>query len=98
MLNQGLTTFVVDVTLVAAVGGLFLLDGRLGLVALCILPRGSSTHARSSAFHVAAADVRTRIGSVTAQLAESVAGMAVIQAFNRERAFQAEFDGLNQER
>ena len=47
--------------------------------------------------HVAAADVRTRIAIVTAQLAESVAGMAVIQAFNRERAFQAEFDGLNEE-
>ena len=34
---------------------------------------------------------------MTAQLAESVAGMAVIQAFNRERAFQAEFDGLNED-
>ena len=34
---------------------------------------------------------------MTAQLAESVAGMAVVQAFNRERAFQAEFDGLNEE-
>ena len=33
---------------------------------------------------------------MTAQIAESVAGMAVIQAFNRERAFQAEFDGLNE--
>ena len=34
---------------------------------------------------------------MTAQLAESVAGMAVIQAFNRERAFQKEFDGLNED-
>jgi ABC-type multidrug transport system fused ATPase/permease subunit len=41
--------------------------------------------------------VRTRIAIVTAQLAESVAGMAVIQAFNRERAFQGEFDGLNED-
>ena len=32
---------------------------------------------------------------MTAQIAESVAGMAVVQAFNRERRFQAEFDGLN---
>ena len=99
VLNQGLTTLVVDaLTLVAAVGGLFLLDGRLGLVALCILPPGiviSRWFQRVS--HVAAADVRTRIAIVTAQLAESVTGMAVIQAFNRERAFQAEFDGLNEE-
>ena len=32
---------------------------------------------------------------MTAQIAESVAGMAVVQAFNRERRFQAEFDELN---
>src|SRR5262249_13818791 len=40
-------------------------------------------------------EVRNRIAAVTAQLAESVAGMAVVQAFNRERRFQAEFDELN---
>jgi ABC-type multidrug transport system fused ATPase/permease subunit len=99
VLNQGLTTLVVNtLTLIAAVGGLFILDWRLGLVALCILPPGivvSRWFQRVS--HVAAADVRTRIAIVTAQLAESVAGMAVIQAFNRERAFRAEFDGLNEE-
>ena len=32
---------------------------------------------------------------MTAQIAESVSGMAVIQAFNRERRFQAQFDELN---
>ena len=32
---------------------------------------------------------------MTAQIAESVSGMAVIQAFNRERAFLAEFDRSN---
>ena len=37
-----------------------------------------------------------RISAVTAQLAESVAGMAVVQAFNRERAFQNEFEGFNE--
>jgi ABC-type multidrug transport system fused ATPase/permease subunit len=99
VLNQGLTTLVVNtLTLLAAVGGLFLLDWRLGLVALCILPPGVViTRWFQRVSHVAAADVRTRIAIVTAQLAESVAGMAVIQAFNRERAFQAEFDGLNEE-
>jgi ABC-type multidrug transport system fused ATPase/permease subunit len=40
-------------------------------------------------------EVRNRIAAVTAQVAESLAGMAVVQAFNRERAFQAEFDELN---
>jgi ABC-type multidrug transport system fused ATPase/permease subunit len=99
VLNQGLTTLVVNtLTLVAAVGGLFLLDWRLGLVALCILPPGLVvTRWFQRVSHVAASDVRTRIAIVTAQLAESVAGMAVIQAFNRERAFQGEFDRLNEE-
>ena len=32
---------------------------------------------------------------MTAQIAESVSGMAVIQAFNRERAFLTEFDSAN---
>jgi ATP-binding cassette subfamily B protein len=99
VLTQGLTTLVVNtLTLVAAVAGLFLLDWRLGLVALCVLPPGiviSRWFHRVS--HEAASEVRTRIAIVTAQLAESVAGMAVIQAFNRERAFQAEFDGLNED-
>jgi ABC-type multidrug transport system fused ATPase/permease subunit len=99
VLNQGLTTLVVNtLTLLAAVAGLFLLDWRLGLVALCILPPGIViTRWFQRVSHVAASEVRTRIAIVTAQLAESVSGMAVIQAFNRERAFQAEFDGLNEE-
>ncbi|MFN8221681.1 MAG: ABC transporter ATP-binding protein [Gaiellales bacterium] len=99
VLNQGLMTLVVNtLTLGAAIGGLFLLDWRLGLVALLVLPPGivvTRWFQRTS--HVAFADVRTRIAVVTAQLAESVSGMAVIQAFNRESEFKAEFAGLNEE-
>jgi len=41
VLNQGLTTLVVNsLTLLAAIGGLFLLDWRLGVVALIVLPPG----------------------------------------------------------
>ncbi len=98
VLNQGLTTLVVNtLTLIAAIGGLFLLDWRLGLVALLVLPPGIFVtrwfqHTSQAAF----ADVRTRIAAVTAQLAESVSGMAVVQAFNRESAFQREFADLNE--
>lgn len=99
VLNQGLTTLVVNsLTLIAAIAGLFLLDWRLGLVALLVLPPGilvTRWFQRTS--HVAFADVRTRIAAVTAQLAESVSGMAIVQAFGRERAFQREFDDLNEE-
>ena len=98
VLNQGLTTLVVNsLTLVAAIGGLFLLDWRLGVVALVVLPPGIVvTRWFQTSSHVAFADVRTRIAAVTAQLAESVSGMAVVQAFNRERAFQVEFGDLNE--
>ncbi len=98
VLNQGLTTLVVNtLTLVAAIGGLFLLDWRLGLVALVVTPPGVVvTRWFQVTSHGAFSDVRTRIAAVTAQLAESVAGMAVVQAFNRERAFQSEFDALNE--
>ncbi len=76
VLNQGLTTLVVNtLTLVAAVGGLFLLDWRLGLVALLVLPPGMLvTRWFQRRSHAAFSDVRTRIAAVTAQLAESVAG------------------------
>ncbi len=98
VLNQGLTTLVVNsLTLVAAIGGLFLLDWRLGVVALVVLPPGIVvTRWFQTSSHTAFADVRTRIAAVTAQIAESVSGMAVVQAFNRERAFQTEFGDLNE--
>ena len=98
VLNQGLTTLVVNsLTLLAAIGGLFLLDWRLGVVALIVLPPGIVvTRWFQTASHTAFADVRTRIAAVTAQLAESVSGMAVVQAFNQERAFQTEFGDLNE--
>jgi ABC-type multidrug transport system fused ATPase/permease subunit len=98
VLNQGLTTLVVNsLTLVAAIVGLFLLDWRLGLVALCVLPPGIAvTRWFQKNSHEAFSEVRTRIAAVTAQLAESVAGMAIVQAFGRERAFQQEFEELNE--
>jgi ABC-type multidrug transport system fused ATPase/permease subunit len=98
VLNQGLTTLVVNtLTLIAAIGGLFILDWRLGLVALLVLPPGILvTRWFQHTSQVAFADVRTRIAAVTAQLAESVSGMAVVQAFNRESAFQREFADFNE--
>ena len=97
VLSQGLTTLVANtLTLVAAVIGLFILDWRLGLVALIILPPTLVlTRWFQVRSHAAFLDVRNTISGMTAQIAESVSGMAVIQAFNRERAFQAEFDEAN---
>jgi ABC-type multidrug transport system fused ATPase/permease subunit len=97
VLSQGLTTLVVNtLTLIAAVVGLFVLDWRLGLVALVILPPTLVlTRWFQVRSHAAFLRVRETISGMTAQIAESVAGVAVIQAFNRERAFLGEFDRAN---
>jgi len=96
-LSQGLPTLVSNIVLLpTTVVVLFIVDWRLGLVALVILPPSlvlTRWFQKTSA--VAQLEVRNRIATVTAQVAESVSGMAIIQAFNRERTFQAQFDELN---
>ncbi|HUZ84460.1 MAG TPA: ABC transporter ATP-binding protein [Gaiellales bacterium] len=97
LLSEDLPTLVSNVVLLpTAVVGLFVVDWRLGLAAIVTLPASLALtrwfQRRSS---VAQLEVRNTISAVTAHLAESVAGMAVVQAFTRERAFQREFDRLN---
>jgi ABC-type multidrug transport system fused ATPase/permease subunit len=98
VLSQGMPTLVSNVILLpAAVAALFIADWRLGLVSFAVLPPAlilSRWFQRVS--HSANVEQRNRIAAVTAQIAESVSGMAVVQAFNRERRFQAEFDALNE--
>jgi ABC-type multidrug transport system fused ATPase/permease subunit len=97
VLSQGMPTLVSNVILLpAAVTALLIADWRLGLLSFAVLPPAiilSRWFQRVS--HAANVEQRNRIAAVTAQIAESVAGMAVVQAFNRERRFQAEFDELN---
>ncbi len=98
-LSQGLPTLVSNVVLLpTTVIVLFIVDWRLALVAMVILPPTlvlSRWFQRKSA--VAQLEVRNRIAAVTAHVAESVSGMAIVQAFNRERHFQSQFDELNGE-
>ena len=96
-LAQGTPTLVSNVILLpSAVAALMIADWRLGLISLAVLPPAlilSRWFQKVS--HPANVESRNRIAAVTAMIAESVAGMAVVQAFNRERRFQEEFDGLN---
>jgi ATP-binding cassette subfamily B protein len=98
VLSQGMPTLVSNLVLLpAAVAALFIADWRLGLVVLAVLPPTLIlTRWFTRVSHIALVEQRNRIGAVTAQIAESVSGMAVVQAFNRERAFQAQFDELNE--
>jgi ABC-type multidrug transport system fused ATPase/permease subunit len=97
VLSQGMPTLVSNVILLpAAIAALLIADWRLALVSFAVLPPAlvlSRWFQRVS--HEANVEQRNRIAAVTAQIAESVAGMAVVQAFNRERHFQDEFDALN---
>jgi ABC-type multidrug transport system fused ATPase/permease subunit len=97
VLSQGMPTLVANVILLpAAVAAMLIADWHLGLVVVAIVPPALIlTRWFQRVSHVALVESRERIGAVTAQIAESVSGMAVVQAFNRERAFQAEFDALN---
>jgi ABC-type multidrug transport system fused ATPase/permease subunit len=97
VLSQGMPTLVANLVLLpAAVIALLIADWRLGLVVFAIVPPAlvlTRWFQRTS--HVALVETRNRIASVTAQIAESVSGMAIVQAFNREQRFQAQFDELN---
>ena len=97
VLSQGMPTLVSNVILLpAAIVALLIADWRLGLVVFAVVPPAlvlTRWFQRTS--HVALVEQRNRIASVTAQIAESVAGMAIVQAYNRERRFQEQFDELN---
>jgi ATP-binding cassette subfamily B protein len=97
VLSQGLPTLVTNAVLLpAAVTALFINDWRLGLVALVVLPPALVITRRFQRRSAAAQlEVRNRIAAVTAQIAESVAGMAVVQSFRREATFRDRFDELN---
>ena len=97
VLSQGMPTLVSNVVLLpSAVAALLIADWRLGLVVFAIVPPALVlTRWFTHVSHVALVETRNRIAAVTAQVAESISGMAVVQAFSRERSFQAQFDELN---
>jgi ABC-type multidrug transport system fused ATPase/permease subunit len=86
LVTDGVTSLVQNsLTLIGTAVILFVLDWRLALATCAVLPLMSIATAlfrRHSAR--AYAQVRERLGLVTATLAEDIAGMRVVQAFNRE--------------
>jgi ABC-type multidrug transport system fused ATPase/permease subunit len=66
---------------------LFVLDWRLGLATLAVIPLMSVGTAIFRKYSARAySQVRERLGLVTATLAEDIAGMRIVQAFTREQA------------
>ena len=86
LVTDGVTTLVQStLTLVGTAILLFVLDWRLALATLAVIPVMS---AGTILFRIyssrAYAAVRERLGLVTATLAEDIAGMRIVQAFTRE--------------
>ena len=76
---------------------LFILDWRLALATLVVLPFMAAVtawfRARSNRAY---RRVRERLGLVTATLAEDISGMRVVQSFTREPTSQVTFRGVNE--
>ena len=88
LVTDGVTSLVQNtLTLLGTAILLFVLDWRLALATLAVIPLMSVATAifrvRSARAYRA---VRERLGLVTATLAEDIAGMRVVQAFTREQA------------
>jgi len=93
LVTDGVTTLVQStLTLGGTAVLLFVLDWRLALATLAVIPLMSVATAvfRSQSARAYAA-VRERLGLVTATLAEDIAGMRTVQAFTREEAAKRNF-------
>jgi ATP-binding cassette subfamily B protein len=83
-------------SLVGIVALMLSLDWRLSLVSFLALPIvGAIVYGVRSRSRAAYRDVRTRTARLNAFLSEQVSGIAVVQAFVRERAMAREFDDIN---
>ena len=98
LVTDGISSLVQNsLVLVGTAIVLFLLDWRLALATLIVLPLMAAAtawfRARSNRAYKR---VRERLGLVTATLAEDISGMRVVQSFTREPASQATFRGINE--
>jgi ATP-binding cassette subfamily B protein len=83
-------------TLVTILVAMLVVDWRLSLAALLVIPLVVLT---SNVFRVrvrgAYRDIRVRLARINAYLQERIAGIRVVQLFGRERAEAERFDALN---
>jgi ATP-binding cassette subfamily B protein len=97
-LQTGLITMVSSVlTFFGVLAALLIIDLRLGLAVLCILPvLVAATLLFRSKSSRAYTESRERVAAVNAYFAENVAGLRVTQAFRREQANRNRYGGLSQ--
>ena len=98
LVTDGVSSLVQNTLVLAGtVVFLFILDWRLAVATLVILPlMGLATAWFRSRSNHAYRRVRERLGLVTATLAEDISGMRVVQSFTREPTSHTNFRGVNQ--
>lgn len=96
-LNMGVLTSVVDVAvLIGCVAGMFLLDARLALLAILVLPVvGIVVQKFSRALKVAMLKARVKIASLNAYTQECLYGVSTIKLLTGEPAAEKHYDKLN---
>jgi ABC-type multidrug transport system fused ATPase/permease subunit len=99
LVTDGVTTLVQStLTLFGTAVILFILDWRLALATLVVLP---FLFVATAIFRIRATRaynaVRVKLATVTATLAEDIAGMRVVQSFNRELQQERQFHRVNRE-
>ncbi|MDQ4082283.1 MAG: ABC transporter ATP-binding protein/permease [Actinomycetota bacterium] len=97
LVTEGVTSlFQNTLTLAGSAVILFLLDWRLALATVAVFPlMGIATAVFRRRSSRAYRRVRERLGTVTATLAEDIAGMRVVQSFTRERRNEERFRDVN---
>jgi ABC-type multidrug transport system fused ATPase/permease subunit len=98
LVTDGISSLVQNsLVLVGTAVVLFVLDWRLALATLAVLPLMAGVtawfRARSNRAY---RRVRERLGLVTATLAEDISGMRVVQSFTREPTSHRSFRGVNE--
>jgi ATP-binding cassette subfamily B protein len=97
LVTDGVTSlFQNTLILIGTAAILFALDWKLALATLLVLPFMAIA---TALFRIVSARayraVRERLGLVTATLAEDIAGMRIVQAFNRQSANERHFQAVN---
>jgi ABC-type multidrug transport system fused ATPase/permease subunit len=98
LLSEGLITLIGDVlVMVGVMVVMFTMSPRLALLSLSVLPlMAVATLLFARRAQSAFRETRSRIAAVVGDLAESLSGMRVIQAFAQEESSHDRFDELNQ--
>ena len=98
LFTSGLDVVVSDILKIAVTAVLlFLIDARLALITLAVLPFlvlvSMLFRTRVRAFY---REIRARLAQLNAFLQETVSGIRVVQVFTRERKMQEKFDRIQQ--